>query len=125
MPAVPAALDELGEGGLAGLVGTQRCDECLAVERHDVEHAGGQRFALDGDGSCVGEVEHGVRRHGHPAAGDSGPAQGLGLTARATDAHRALTTGIPGDEIAAARALLRRLIDQVHRHEADGQTPPG
>ncbi|WP_030771279.1 MULTISPECIES: MarR family winged helix-turn-helix transcriptional regulator [unclassified Streptomyces] len=47
------------------------------------------------------------------------------ITVRAADVHRALTADIPGEEIARARALLHRVIEQVHRHEADGRTPPG
>ncbi|MEV7560735.1 MarR family winged helix-turn-helix transcriptional regulator [Streptomyces sp. NPDC089795] len=47
------------------------------------------------------------------------------ITVRAADVHRELTADIPGEEIARARALLHRVIEQVHRHEADGRTPPG
>ncbi|WP_314178419.1 MarR family winged helix-turn-helix transcriptional regulator [Streptomyces winkii] len=39
------------------------------------------------------------------------------ITARAAEVHDVLTQGIEPDEIAAARALLHRLIDQVRRHE--------
>ncbi|WP_393098078.1 MarR family winged helix-turn-helix transcriptional regulator [Streptomyces sp. LN325] len=41
-----------------------------------------------------------------------------GITARADEVHRTLAAGIPPGEIAGARASLRRLIEQVRRHEA-------
>ncbi|MEV6583226.1 MarR family winged helix-turn-helix transcriptional regulator [Streptomyces sp. NPDC051582] len=47
------------------------------------------------------------------------------ITTRAAEVHRALTADIPVDEIVRARTLLRRIIEQVHRHEADGRIPPG
>ncbi|MFF4267894.1 MarR family winged helix-turn-helix transcriptional regulator [Streptomyces virginiae] len=47
------------------------------------------------------------------------------ITARAADVHRALTADISTGEITRARTLLHRLIEQVHRHEAEGRIPPG
>ncbi|MFJ9822114.1 MarR family winged helix-turn-helix transcriptional regulator [Streptomyces sp. NPDC101151] len=41
------------------------------------------------------------------------------ITARATEAHRTLSTDIPPSEIAAARALLRRVIDALHHSASD------
>ncbi|WP_407554638.1 MarR family winged helix-turn-helix transcriptional regulator [Streptomyces sp. Pv4-95] len=46
------------------------------------------------------------------------------ITTRAAEVHHALTADIPPSEIAGARALLHRLIEQVRRQEADGRTPP-
>ncbi|WP_328538221.1 MarR family winged helix-turn-helix transcriptional regulator [Streptomyces sp. NBC_00344] len=45
------------------------------------------------------------------------------ITARADDVHRTLTSGIAPNEIAGARALLHRLIEQVRTH--DGQPDAG
>ncbi|MGW7366062.1 MarR family winged helix-turn-helix transcriptional regulator [Streptomyces sp. NPDC054841] len=44
------------------------------------------------------------------------------ITARATQVHRTLTAELPLTEIAAARSLLHRLIDQVHRYEQRDET---
>lgn len=46
------------------------------------------------------------------------------ITSRATEVHEALTTGIAPGEIADARALLRRLIDQVRDREDGTQARP-
>lgn len=40
-----------------------------------------------------------------------------GITVRAAEVHRRLAAGIPADEIAAARELLRRVIDEVRRQQ--------
>ncbi|MEV6997771.1 MarR family winged helix-turn-helix transcriptional regulator [Streptomyces sp. NPDC093982] len=40
-----------------------------------------------------------------------------GITVRAAEAHRRLAADIPADEIAAARELLRRVIDEVRRQQ--------
>ncbi len=39
------------------------------------------------------------------------------ITTRAAEVHESLTAGIPPSEITAARALLRRLMDQMRQHE--------
>jgi DNA-binding MarR family transcriptional regulator len=41
------------------------------------------------------------------------------ITARAAEVHRDLTADIPQDDIAAARRLLRRLNEQLRRHEKE------
>ncbi|MEV6794582.1 MarR family transcriptional regulator [Streptomyces sp. NPDC051320] len=41
------------------------------------------------------------------------------ITVRAAEAHRALAADIPVGEIAAARSLLRRIVEEVRRHQAD------
>ncbi|WP_329526861.1 MarR family winged helix-turn-helix transcriptional regulator [Streptomyces sp. NBC_01462] len=46
-----------------------------------------------------------------------------GITARADEVHRTFAADIPPGEIAGARASLRRLIEQVRRHEAGGRAP--
>ncbi|KPI34211.1 transcriptional regulator, MarR family [Actinobacteria bacterium OV450] len=43
------------------------------------------------------------------------------ITARATEAHRGMTAGISAEEIAAARGVLRRLVEQVRRHQDPDQ----
>ncbi|MFD7613091.1 MarR family winged helix-turn-helix transcriptional regulator [Streptomyces sp. NPDC059828] len=45
------------------------------------------------------------------------------ITARATEVHRLLAVDLPVSEITSARDLLRRLIDQVRRHQ-DGPAHP-
>ncbi|MEU9052569.1 MarR family winged helix-turn-helix transcriptional regulator [Streptomyces sp. NPDC048384] len=40
-----------------------------------------------------------------------------GITVRAAEVHQRLAAGIPADEIAAARELLRRVIDEVRRQQ--------
>ncbi|MFD4915864.1 MarR family winged helix-turn-helix transcriptional regulator [Streptomyces virginiae] len=47
------------------------------------------------------------------------------ITLRAADVHRTLAADITVDEITAARALLRRLVERVNHHEGDGRIPPG
>lgn len=69
--------------------------ENLAVFRPNPEHRGSPLLLLTPEGHRV-----------------------LGkITARAAAVHRELTAGIPASEIAGARALLHRLIDQVRHHE--------
>ncbi|MFF6980860.1 hypothetical protein ACFZAV_24870 [Streptomyces sp. NPDC008343] len=40
-----------------------------------------------------------------------------GITVRAAEVHRRLAADVPADEIAAARELLRRVIDEVRRQQ--------
>lgn len=43
------------------------------------------------------------------------------ITTRAAQVHDMLTAGIPPNEIAAARAVLHRLMDQMRQHEDGGE----
>ncbi|MGW3629723.1 MarR family winged helix-turn-helix transcriptional regulator [Streptomyces sp. NPDC005122] len=78
--------------------------EGLAAFRPNPDHRGSPLLALTTDGHRVLD----------------------GITARAGEVHRTLAADIPPEEIAGARTALRRLIEQVRRHEAgDRQSGAG
>ncbi|MFJ6728479.1 MarR family winged helix-turn-helix transcriptional regulator [Streptomyces sp. NPDC091281] len=75
--------------------------EGLAAFRTNPDHRGSPLLALTPDGERV------LRE----------------ITALAAEAHRSLAVGLPEADIAAARTLLRRLVEEVRRREAE--TPGG
>ena len=103
---------------MPGLVGAQRVDDRVAIERRHLADRGDQRRDGCDDGSGIGQV-HGLARGERPlVAVDPGLAQDLGQDREAADRRTDLRGSALGVWMVSVRVLMASFVTRLARQEA-------
>ncbi|OEV08135.1 MarR family winged helix-turn-helix transcriptional regulator [Streptomyces nanshensis] len=108
---------------LLSVVSERALTVAQAARRLGISRQGVQRVANDLVAGRLAAFEANPDHRGSPLLGltAAGRRTLRRITGRAEEAHRAWGEGVAEDEIASARAVLRRVIEQVRHHEDGGR----